>query len=302
MCGVFKKCHAAVDPVNYYEACVFDSCFVPERKMECASLQIYASTCADQGVCIDWRSHTSGSCPIQCPSNKVYKACARSLEETCKSGVIGHNQTQLREGCFCPDGTTLYDDGCVGPDNVPRKFGEKFEFDCKDCICLEGGSGIICEPHKCPATAIEEPCEGEGFYKITEVNPEDKCCSSTVCVCNATDCTAKPPHCEPGFEAIAETPASQCCPVYKCIQRPAITTSECSTWGNFHFQTFDHVKYNFPGLCRYIFVSHCKDDYQDFNIEIMRSIKNGTVIYFTAMIDGVLLEVKESSITVDGKA
>ncbi|XP_062823680.1 mucin-5B isoform X2 [Anolis carolinensis] len=84
------------------------------------------------------------------------------------------------------------------------------------------------------------------------------------------------------------------------VQHPADTFSECSTWGSFHFQTFDHVKFNFPGLCHYVFASHCKDDYQDFNIEIMRSIKNGTVIYCTATIDGVLLKLKESSITVDG--
>ncbi|XP_060132764.1 mucin-5B-like [Zootoca vivipara] len=85
------------------------------------------------------------------------------------------------------------------------------------------------------------------------------------------------------------------------FQRPAVTTSECSTWGNFHFQTFDRAKFDFTGTCRYVFASHCKDSHQDFTIHIMRSLKKGTAIYFTATIDGVLLEVKESGITVDGK-
>ncbi|KAL8168523.1 UNVERIFIED_CONTAM: hypothetical protein K2H54_000676 [Gekko kuhli] len=67
LCGllqssVFKKCHEAVDPRNYYEACLFDSCRIPDRNIECATLQIYAATCADQGVCIDWRKFTNGSC------------------------------------------------------------------------------------------------------------------------------------------------------------------------------------------------------------------------------------------------
>lgn len=60
--SVFTKCHEAVDPQNYYAACVFDSCRIPDRNIECATLQIYAATCADQGVCIDWRKDTSGSC------------------------------------------------------------------------------------------------------------------------------------------------------------------------------------------------------------------------------------------------
>ncbi|KAL8186186.1 UNVERIFIED_CONTAM: hypothetical protein K2H54_065949, partial [Gekko kuhli] len=127
---------------------------------------------------------------IPCPSNKVYKACGPSEEKTCKSGSLtGSNGTQV-EGCFCPEGTILYDAGvdvcvktcgCVGPDNIPRKFGDTFEFDCKDRVCLEGGSGIICENHKCPPAQDDPQCEGEGFHKISGVNPDDKCCSKTTC-------------------------------------------------------------------------------------------------------------------------
>lgn len=60
--SVFKPCHAFVKPEKYYAACVFDSCVLPNLDLECSSLQIYAATCADQGVCIDWRSHTKGVC------------------------------------------------------------------------------------------------------------------------------------------------------------------------------------------------------------------------------------------------
>uniref|UniRef100_A0A8D2IUY1 Uncharacterized protein n=1 Tax=Varanus komodoensis TaxID=61221 RepID=A0A8D2IUY1_VARKO len=83
-------------------------------------------------------------------------------------------------------------------------------------------------------------------------------------------------------------------------QHSAVSTSQCSAWGHFHFQTFDQVKFDFPGTCHYIFASHCKDNYQDFKIQITRSTQNRIIIYFTATIDGVLLEVKESGITVDG--
>ncbi|XP_077175195.1 mucin-2-like [Paroedura picta] len=226
--SVFEKCHETVDPHHYYEACSFDSCRIPGRNIECATLQIYAATCADQGVCIDWRKDTNGLCPIHCPSNKIYKACGPSAEETCKSGSLsGTNETQV-EGCFCPEGTKLYDSGvdvcvktcgCVGPDNIPRAFGETFQFDCKDCVCLEGGAGIICENHKCPLEVDELQCEGEGFHKISEVNPDDKCCSKTTCVCNITDCTIRPPTCVLGFEAVSHTPSGHCCPAYQCAPK-----------------------------------------------------------------------------------
>uniref|UniRef100_A0A8D2IZQ5 CTCK domain-containing protein n=1 Tax=Varanus komodoensis TaxID=61221 RepID=A0A8D2IZQ5_VARKO len=218
-----SKCHEAVSPDSYYAACTFDSCMVPGQNMECASLQNYAATCADQGVCIDWRGLTSGACPIHCAAGKVYKACGPSQEQTCKSGLIGLNQTQQIEGCFCPEGTMLYEAGldvcvetcgCVGPDGIPRKFGEKFQFDCKDCICLEGGRSIICEPHTCPAAPDKTPCEGEGFHEVTQVNPDDKCCSHTVCgkLCNSSACTTQPPKCSAGFEVVADTLPGSCCP------------------------------------------------------------------------------------------
>lgn len=60
--SVFEKCHGVVNPDKYYAACVFDSCMLPDLDLECSSLQIYAAVCADQNVCIDWRSHTNGVC------------------------------------------------------------------------------------------------------------------------------------------------------------------------------------------------------------------------------------------------
>lgn len=60
------------------------------------------------------------------------------------------------------------------------QFGEHFEFDCKDCVCLEGGSGIVCQPKQCS----QEPparCEEDGTYLVTEVNPADVCCNVTFC-------------------------------------------------------------------------------------------------------------------------
>ena len=60
------------------------------------------------------------------------------------------------------------------------QFGERFEFDCKNCICLEGGRGIICQPRKCSQKPLPE-CKEDGTYLVTEVNPDDTCCTITSC-------------------------------------------------------------------------------------------------------------------------
>uniref|UniRef100_A0A8C4KEJ3 Intestinal mucin-like protein n=1 Tax=Dromaius novaehollandiae TaxID=8790 RepID=A0A8C4KEJ3_DRONO len=219
--SVFEKCHKSVDPEKYYTACVFDSCTLPQLDLECSSLQVYAATCADQGICIDWRTHTSGVCSYKCPAHKEYRACGPIKEITCKSS---QTETEEVEGCFCPNGTVLYDSGvdvcvktcgCVGLDNIPREYGEEFTVDCQDCTCLEGGNGIVCEAHTC-AEQNKINCGGEGFYNVTEVNSEDACCPIITCKCNTSLCTTKPPKCELGFEVYSDIPSDQCCPVYQC--------------------------------------------------------------------------------------
>ncbi|NWR94265.1 MUC2L protein, partial [Furnarius figulus] len=225
--SVFKPCHEFVSPEKYYAACVFDSCVLPNLDLECSSLQIYAATCADQGVCIDWRGHTDGVCSHECPPGKEYRACGPIKEITCKSSHQNETSTKQVEGCFCPNGTMLYDSGvdvcvktcgCVGVDMIPREFGEKFTVDCQDCICLEGEHGIVCQPHVC-GEQNKITCDGEGFYQVTEVNPEDSCCPLVTCKCNTSFCTAKVPKCSLGFEVHSYIPSGQCCPVYQCVPK-----------------------------------------------------------------------------------
>ncbi|KAF5914186.1 hypothetical protein HPG69_005283 [Diceros bicornis minor] len=221
--SLFAECHALLPPQHYYDACVFDSCLVPDSGLECISLQTYAALCAREGVCIDWRSHTHGACSVTCPSHREYRACGPAEEPTCESSSSQQNSTSL-EGCFCPEGTVNYAPGfdvcvefcgCVGPDNVPRKFGEHFEFDCKDCVCLEGGRGIICQPKTCRQKPLSQ-CEEDGTYLVTEVDPADTCCHVTSCKCNASLCKENPPTCSLGFELKSEMVAGRCCPSYSC--------------------------------------------------------------------------------------
>ncbi|XP_057268802.1 mucin-5AC [Pezoporus wallicus] len=77
----------------------------------------------------------------------------------------------------------------------------------------------------------------------------------------------------------------------------------CSTWGNFHFKTFDGDIFYFPGVCNYIFASNCKSPYEDFNIQIRRTtVENATMITHVLMkLEGAVIELTRSSVLLDGK-
>ncbi|XP_068874833.1 mucin-5AC [Aphelocoma coerulescens] len=77
----------------------------------------------------------------------------------------------------------------------------------------------------------------------------------------------------------------------------------CSTWGNFHFKTFDGDIFYFPGVCNYIFASNCKSSYEDFNIQIRRAmVENATVITHVIMkLEGVVIELTRGSVRLDNK-
>ncbi|XP_030129141.4 mucin-5AC [Taeniopygia guttata] len=83
---------------------------------------------------------------------------------------------------------------------------------------------------------------------------------------------------------------------------PAHNGRVCSTWGNFHFKTFDGDIFTFPGLCNYVFASHCNAPYEDFNIQIRREVvaNTPTINRITMKLEGVVAELTEDAVLVDG--
>ncbi|KAG8563914.1 hypothetical protein GDO81_016249 [Engystomops pustulosus] len=225
----FQKCHQVVPPNDYYEACVYDACHVSRSKIECSSLQHYAQLCADKGFCIDWRSQVP-ECSISCPSHKVYNACGLAKPRTCETNLEQwktRDDEHLVEGCFCPRGTIRFSPavdvcvpqcGCVGPDNIPRKFGEKFRIGCQNCTCIKGGSGITCQKHQCKVEA-KVHCDLEGYFPEVQINPADPCCNMTVCKCDPSRCKTVTPTCELGYEAVGGISEGHCCYVYQCVPK-----------------------------------------------------------------------------------
>ncbi|NXK75753.1 MUC5A protein, partial [Amazona guildingii] len=75
----------------------------------------------------------------------------------------------------------------------------------------------------------------------------------------------------------------------------------CSTWGNFHFKTFDGDIFSFPGLCNYIFASHCNTPYEDFNIQIRRTVVENapTINRITMILEGVAAELTKDVVMIN---
>ncbi|XP_066559033.1 mucin-2 [Amia ocellicauda] len=226
--NVFAPCHKYIPPEPFYQGCVFDSCHVENPGIECSSLQNYAKMCA-QEICLDWRPSTAGKCFVNCPSDKVYKACGPAEQPTCEdySSDANHTKLVLTEGCFCPEGTILFNKksgicvemcGCLDPEGTPREFGETFAYMCQNCICDIKTDGVVCEPKGCPP-ANTLNCTGPGLIVTNETSSADPCCTQLVCRCNPSTCPVVDTVCPVGFKPMFEVPDGKCCPEYKCVPK-----------------------------------------------------------------------------------
>ncbi|XP_056907848.1 intestinal mucin-like protein [Takifugu flavidus] len=221
--SVFEPCHPFVNPENFYLGCVFDSCHVSNPAVECTSLQTYAAACAQVGVCIHWRNHTT-ICASNCPSDKVYKPCGPSEQPTCEDNPNEPSMNFTTEGCFCPDGMKLFNKesgvcvdkcGCLDPEGIPREFNEKFEYKCQDCICEESTKAVTCKPKACPPPPVAN-CSGPGFVLVNQTNPADNCCPAFLCQCQSSTCPVISMKCPVGYLPSLTVPNGKCCPELIC--------------------------------------------------------------------------------------
>ncbi|KFO04284.1 hypothetical protein N312_02994, partial [Balearica regulorum gibbericeps] len=68
-----------------------------------------------------------------------------------------------------------------------------------------------------------------------------------------------------------------------------------------HFKTFDGDIFSFPGLCNYVFASHCNTPYEDFNIQIRRvMVENApTINRITMKLEGVAAELTKDVVMIN---
>ncbi|XP_062974479.1 mucin-5AC-like [Elgaria multicarinata webbii] len=232
---IFSACHEVVPPGPYYQGCVFDSCHVKNTSLQCSALEAYTALCASKGICIDWRSQTNDSCPYNCPTNLVYDPCGPLNPATCDQSAIPLNSSGITEGCFCPNGTKLYNTyrdicvsecGCTGPDGLPKSAGETWTSDCQECTCEKYSLTVKCRPKPCHASPTPVQCPFEGFVPVSVITPEDKCCPQQKCVCNTTYCPKSIESCPVGYKSIQQNLPGGCCINTTCVKQPGCVVNE----------------------------------------------------------------------------
>uniref|UniRef100_A0AAQ5YCF1 Uncharacterized protein n=1 Tax=Amphiprion ocellaris TaxID=80972 RepID=A0AAQ5YCF1_AMPOC len=165
---VFSACHSSVDPVPYYDACVFDSCACDtggDCECFCTAVAAYAESCNQAGVCVQWR--TPNICPVFCdyynPPDECewhYMPCGSPCMKTCRN-PSSNCSTQIPplEGCYpkCPPAVPYFDEdtmtcvskeqcGCYNTEGIHYNNGDKVPYWIMDispfltaCICTYNG-------------------------------------------------------------------------------------------------------------------------------------------------------------------
>ncbi|TFJ96037.1 F0F1 ATP synthase subunit alpha [Platysternon megacephalum] len=162
--GPFRDCHSIINPVEYFNHCLYDMCATNGRgETLCQSLQAYVAACQAAGAKVEtWR--TASFCPLACPANSHYELCTRSCDFTCASLFAPAQCTgKCFEGCWCDPEYVSDGEGCVSMDRCGCvhngryiKAGESFvSSNCSEkCTCHASGE-VICEETNCTE---EEKC------------------------------------------------------------------------------------------------------------------------------------------------
>ncbi|XP_075139471.1 mucin-5B-like, partial [Leptodactylus fuscus] len=86
------------------------------------------------------------------------------------------------------------------------------------------------------------------------------------------------------------------------VQKNEESKKYCSTWGMYHFKTFDDRTFSFDGTCLYDFCMDCYSEPPLFHITVHRpTAGEGNIVYFTAEIDNVYIVVRPAGIFIDGE-
>ncbi|KAM9854685.1 uncharacterized protein ACBR49_003213 [Aulostomus maculatus] len=200
---VFSACHSKVDPKNYYDACVKDTCACNtggDCECFCSSVAAYAAVCNEAGACVRWRTPTI--CPLFCdyynPDGECewhYEPCGKPCMKTCKnpSGKC-YTKIPALEGCYpsCPSDRPYLEEvtmkcvsreecGCYDDDGKHYKEGELMpqNENCHTCQCSSAKIECIRDVQACT-------CSYKGhIYKYGDVvydtHDGDGTCITAIC-------------------------------------------------------------------------------------------------------------------------
>ncbi|XP_051740976.1 mucin-2 [Ctenopharyngodon idella] len=101
------------------------------------------------------------------------------------------------------------------------------------------------------------------------------------------------------WPATTTTAFSTSVPVTTVGPNPDHQSTICSTWGNFHFKTFDGHFFQVPDTCNYVMAVMCDTTTSDFNIQMQRETVNGSITFsiVTIKLEGTVIKLINGDIT-----
>uniref|UniRef100_A0AAZ1XGF3 VWFD domain-containing protein n=1 Tax=Oreochromis aureus TaxID=47969 RepID=A0AAZ1XGF3_OREAU len=207
--AVFAACHSKVDPQQYFDACVRDTCACNsggDCECFCSAVAAYAAACNEAEVCVKWRTPTI--CPVFCdyynPDGECewhYKPCGRSCRrdedmiKTCRnpSGIC-YNQLPALEGCYptCPPEKSYLEeetmkcvskDECGCYDDDGSHYNERDSIpskeNCYKCYCKS--TKVVCNYDVYACTCFYNGSTYNYGDKIYETHDDDGTCISASC-------------------------------------------------------------------------------------------------------------------------
>ncbi|XP_044847312.1 IgGFc-binding protein-like isoform X2 [Mauremys mutica] len=236
--GPFATCHGTVSPNVYFNNCLYDLCLGNgDSQVLCQSIHSYVTACQEAGAPIQpWRNTTF--CSLTCPANSHYEVCTNLCTTTCTGDIMDCPET-CAEGCQCDEGFFFDGQGCVTLESCGCfKHGRYYKpretvltNECQQsCTCVSA-RGVTCKAHSCTR---EETCQiRDGIMGCISKDP----CKTLKCQIKET-CKI-----EDGQES--------CVPAY---------TGICLGSGDAQYQTFDGLKFDLQGICKYTIAKYCGSD------------------------------------------
>jgi von Willebrand factor len=253
---LFSSCHWIVDPEPYYQDCLYDmcSCEFKVSKCLCPTVAAYAEECSRQGVKISWRDSIR-ECGVHCPNGQKYQVCGNSCTRNCFDVATRPDcKPQCVEGCNCPEGESLNDDGeCVPIGECNCHFdGLHFHAGYKEvrpaskgpelCTCIN--AGWSCHPatpddqKKFPkASDLKSLCGHSANMEFTTCEPAEPVTCKNMHNLDYFSASVCHPGCKCKDNYVLDTSTKKCvtpseCPCHhggKSYKENSIVQNDCNT-------------------------------------------------------------------------
>ncbi|XP_015252842.1 PREDICTED: mucin-19-like [Cyprinodon variegatus] len=299
--GIFAKCHGHIPTDQFHDACIQKTCNCGNNLQQClcSSLGSYAKACANVGIDLgNWRRATN--CTVKCPTNQEFSYNVRACNNTCLS-LSGYDprcelDSPPAEGCGCPEGTHLNQDGtCVpkgqcmcyhsrgvtppGPVVIDGRqcLCEDGKLHCsKDCGCRNGKVCVHCSEFEVNTAqktcdSLSKPlganvsCESGCYCPLDQYEDHNgRCVPRNNCTCMYSGKV---------FSAgeFVKTNCKTCTcnqGQWSCKDEEACS-GKCQVYGNGHYQTFDSKWFRFDGHCQYTLVEdYCGNRNGSFSVRV----------------------------------